>query len=78
MAKLTIEADEARLKKKLTGPRTEPPKGAKQDSETADRRLRKHLKRIQRKRRRLALRKQHAQRKQQAAPSQPAQPAAAG
>jgi hypothetical protein len=75
MAKLTLEADEARLKKKVAGPRTEAPKGskgAKPDGETAGRRLRKHLKRLQRKRRRLALRKQHAQGKQQAAPSQPA------
>jgi hypothetical protein len=73
MAKLTLEADEARLKKKVAGKQPGEQQG---DGDTIPRGLRKHLKRVQRKRRRLALRKQHARGKQAAAASQPA--AAAG
>ncbi|TKB72149.1 MAG: hypothetical protein E8D45_11100 [Nitrospira sp.] len=51
------ESDEVRLKKKLHAP----PSASEGTGRTpASRRLRKHLKRVQRKRRRLALRKHHA------------------
>lgn len=68
MAKKTAaESDEGRLKKKLSE------KGAGQDDPTgklALRRLRKRLKRTQRKRRALALRKKHAAGKKAEAPAQ--------
>jgi hypothetical protein len=71
MAKLTVESDEIRLTKKVSERR-----GAdKPAGDPAFRALRKHLKRLQRKRRRLALRKQHAMGKNAgAAPSPPAAP----
>ena len=68
MAKKTAaESDEARLKKKLGEER------AGHDNPKGDRRLRglrKRLKRIQRKRRALALRKKHAAGKKAEAPAQ--------
>lgn len=68
MAKKTAaESDEARLKKKLGGKQTghDNPKG-----DQSLRELRKRLKRIQRKRRALALRKKHAAGKKAEAPAQ--------
>ena len=62
--KTTGESDEARLKKKVTAKLTGH-KGPEADS--ALRALRKHLKRTQRKRRALALRKKHAAGKKAAA-----------
>ena len=71
MAKLTLQADETRLKQKLAAK----PSADEKADDTAGgamlRGLRKQLKRVQRKRRRLALRKQHAG-KQPAAASQTA------
>ena len=64
MAKLTLEADEARIKQKVSGKQVPE---EKTDGAATVRGLRKHLKRVQRKRRRLALRKQHAKPKQTAA-----------
>jgi hypothetical protein len=57
------ESDEARLKKSLETKRSS---GADAATGPAYRRLRKRLKRVQRKRRRLALRKVHAAGKQAA------------
>lgn len=55
--KTTAESDETRLKKKVTAKLT----GHKSpEGDSALRALRKHLKRTQRKRRALALRKKHA------------------
>lgn len=51
------ENDEVRLKKKL---QAAPSASEGTERAPASRRLRKHLKRVQRKRRRLALRKHHA------------------
>lgn len=70
MAKMSIETDEARLTKKVADTRS----GSEKSQGDAEfRALRKHLKRVQRKRRRLALRKQHAMsKKPAAATSQPA------
>jgi hypothetical protein len=72
MGKLTLEADETRLKQKVSGKRGSQEKA---DGDAAIRGLRKHLKRVQRKRRRLALRKQHAKPKQTAASTPPPAPA---
>ncbi|HSF68331.1 MAG TPA: hypothetical protein VLA67_12990 [Nitrospiraceae bacterium] len=69
MAKKTAsESDEARLQKKVTAKLT----GHKNSEEDATlRSLRKRLKRAQRKRRALALRKQHAAGKKSAGPAAP-------
>jgi hypothetical protein len=59
MAKRTaLEADEARLKQKVTQRR---PKPGNPEADPALRNLRKRLKRLQRRRRALAIRKRHAQ-----------------
>jgi hypothetical protein len=72
MAKLTVEADETRLTKKVSERRG----AGKPAGDLEFRALRKHLKRLQRKRRRLALRKRHAMgKKTGAAPSPPVAPA---
>jgi hypothetical protein len=69
VAKVTLEQDEARLKQKAAARQAavENPEG-----DAAFRGLRKHLKRVQRKSRRLALRKQHAGGKKAKGESAPA------
>jgi hypothetical protein len=64
MAKKAAESDEARLKKKIT---TQLKEQAGPEGDVALRALRKRLKRTQRKRRALALRKKHAAGNAQAA-----------
>ena len=70
MAKKTVESDEVRLKRKIAATLSE---HANPEGDAALRALRKRLKREQRKRRTLALRKKHASGSTQSqAPASPA------
>lgn len=60
MAKRQVESDEVRLKKKVAEKLSTHNKPEKPEEDAALRSLRKRLKREQRKRRALALRKKHA------------------
>lgn len=71
MAKLTPEADETRLQEKV---RTRRAKADNPEGDSSLRALQKRLKRVQRKRRSLVLRKQHAMGKKK--PAEAAAPAA--